>query len=186
MFTVSCVLLWSCARPIYQCIAHRIDYRHSLAALCFSLLSLLSQSTYEQEVPSPGPSASGSDVLFVRAQGHCDNKTPHIVLNEIWYCWSRPMPVCILFLKSKYVALIERHIACYSHCYVTWCSITTGIVASQYLSSRDAQLVKRYPRPHNVRRLNTSITFPLQSPFFTIYLHTSLKVMMINLTWLPW
>ena len=35
----------------------------------------------------------------------------------------------------------------YPHCYVTWCPLTTGIVASQYPSSMDAMLVTRYLTP---------------------------------------
>ena len=41
----------------------------------------------------------------------------------------------------------ESRFACYSHCYVTRCHLTTGIVTSQYPSSRDAALVTRYLTP---------------------------------------
>ena len=40
-------------------------------------------------------------------------------------------------------------------CYVTWCPLTTGIVALQYPSSREAVLVRRCPTPLISVRLNT-------------------------------
>ena len=50
-------------------------------------------------------------------------------------------------LKYEYRARSESRFACYSNCFVTWCPLTTGIVASQYLSSRGAVLVTRYLTP---------------------------------------
>ena len=64
-----------------------------------------------------------------------------------WYFQLQPLNVGILCLKDKFGAWNESHFACCSHCYVTWCSLTTGIVASQCLLSRDAVLVTCYPTP---------------------------------------
>ena len=60
---------------------------------------------------------------------------------------SCPMNVSILHLKYQYLARSESRFACYSHCYVTWCPLTTGVVASQFPSSRDAVLVTCYLTP---------------------------------------
>ena len=45
----------------------------------------------------------------------------------------------------------------YSYCYVTWCPLTTRIVASQCLTSRDAALVTRYLTPLITAGLNESV-----------------------------
>ena len=59
-----------------------------------------------------------------------------------------PVNVSNLHVKGAYVLeAIESHFTRFSHCYVTWCPLTTGIVASQYPSSRDAVLVRRCPTP---------------------------------------
>ena len=46
------------------------------------------------------------------------------------------MLVMILHVKYKYAARSEIHFACYCRCYVTWCHLTAGIVASHCPSSR--------------------------------------------------
>ena len=61
-----------------------------------------------------------------------------------WHFQFRPMNVSILHLKYDYPARSESRFACYSHCYVTWYPLTTGTVASQCPSARDAVLVTRY------------------------------------------
>ena len=61
-----------------------------------------------------------------------------------WHFHFRPMNVSILHLKDDCRARSESRFACYSHCYVTWCPLATGIVASQCPSARDAVLVTRY------------------------------------------
>ena len=61
-----------------------------------------------------------------------------------WHFQFRPVNGSILHLKYDYRARSESRSACYSHCYVTWCPLTTGIVASQCPSARDAVLVTRY------------------------------------------
>ena len=61
-----------------------------------------------------------------------------------WHLQFRPVNVSILHLKDDYRARSESRFACYSHCYVTWCPLTTGIVASQCPSARGAVLVRRY------------------------------------------
>ena len=64
-----------------------------------------------------------------------------------WHFEFRPMNVSILHLKYNYCARSESRFACYSHCYVTWYPLTTGTVASQCPSARDAVLVTRYLAP---------------------------------------
>ena len=61
-----------------------------------------------------------------------------------WHFQFRPVNVSILHLKYDYRARSESLFACYSHCYVTWYPLTTGIVASQCPSARDAVLVTPY------------------------------------------
>ena len=65
-----------------------------------------------------------------------------------WHFQFRPMNVNTLHLKYECRARSESRVACYSHCYVTLCPLTTGTVASQFPSSRDAALVTRYLTPH--------------------------------------
>ena len=69
-----------------------------------------------------------------------------------------PVNVSILHLKYEYRARSESRFPCHSHCYVTWCPLTTRIVASQFPSSRDAALVTRYLRPFISACLNSSKT----------------------------
>ena len=64
-----------------------------------------------------------------------------------WHFQFHSVNVSILHLKYEYRARSESHFACYSHCYITWCPLTTGIVASQFPSSRDAALVTCYITP---------------------------------------
>ena len=64
-----------------------------------------------------------------------------------WHFQFRPVNVSILHLKYDYRARSESRFACYSHCYVTWYPLMTGIVASQCPSARDAVLVTRYLTP---------------------------------------
>ena len=72
-----------------------------------------------------------------------------------WHFQFRPVNVSILHLKYEYRARSESRFACYPHCYVTWCPLTTGIVASQFPSSRDAALVTRYLTPFISACLNS-------------------------------
>ena len=65
----------------------------------------------------------------------------------------------ILHLKYDYSARSESSSACYSHCYVTWYPLTTGIVASQCPSARDAVLVTRYLTPFISACLNSFLRF---------------------------
>ena len=71
-----------------------------------------------------------------------------------WHFQFRPVNVSILHLKYEYCARSESRFACYPHCYVMWCPLTTGIVASQFPSSRDAALVTRYLTPFISAYLN--------------------------------
>ena len=76
-----------------------------------------------------------------------------------WHFQFRPMNVSILHLKYDCRARSESRFACYSHCYVTWYPLTTGIVASQCPSARDAVLVTRYLTPFISVCLNSFLRF---------------------------
>ena len=55
--------------------------------------------------------------------------------------------VSIFHFKFEYGAQNDISFACYSHCYVTWYPLSTGIVASQCLLSWDAAPVTSNLRP---------------------------------------
>ena len=76
-----------------------------------------------------------------------------------WHFQFRPVNVSILHLKDDYRARSKSRFACYSHCYVTRCPLTTGIVASQCPSARDALLVTRYLTPFISACLNWFLRF---------------------------
>ena len=76
-----------------------------------------------------------------------------------WHFQFRRVNVSILHLKYDYRARSESRFACYSHCYVTWYPLTTGIVASQCPSARDAVLVTRYLKPIISACLNSILRF---------------------------
>ena len=105
-----------------------------------------------------------------QARVHCDNKPRQISLNHdynVWYFQFHPVNVSILHLKDDYRAQSESRFACYSHCYVTWCPLTTGIVASQCPSARDAVLETRYITPFISTCLNSFLRFIPQENIFT-------------------
>ena len=60
---------------------------------------------------------------------------------------SHPMNVSILHLKCENGVRSKNCFACYSHCYVAWRPLTTGIISSQCPSSRDAVFVTSHLRP---------------------------------------
>ena len=80
--------------------------------------------------------------------------------------------VSILHLKYEYRARSESRFACYPHCYVTWCPLMTGIVASQFPSSRDAALMTCFLRPFISACLNSWKRFLLKQNIFTKNLQT--------------
>ena len=53
-----------------------------------------------------------------------------------WYLQFHTMNTNSLYLKSGYGARSKSHFACFSHCCIMWCPLMTGIVTSQYPSSR--------------------------------------------------
>ena len=89
-----------------------------------------------------------------------------------WHFQFRPVNVSILRLKYDCRARSESRFACYSHCYVTWYPLTTGIVASQCPSARDVVLVTRYLTPFISVCLNSFIRFLPQKNIFTKNLQT--------------
>ena len=87
----------------------------------------------------PRPLARGFYILFAQTRLHCDNKP--------WHFSFQPLNVSILNLKGKYGTWSESRFTCSSFCYIMWCPLTTGIVASQFPSSRDAVLVMCFLKP---------------------------------------
>ena len=94
---------------------------------------------------------------FAQAQVHWDNKPRQISLNPdlTWHFQFCPVNVSIRHLRYENRARSENRFACYPHYYVTWCPLTTGIVASQFPSSRDAALVTCYLTPFISACLNS-------------------------------
>ena len=84
---------------------------------------------------------------------------PVLITNITWHFQFRPMNVSILHLNYEYRARSESRFTCYSHCYVTWCPLTTGIFVWQFPSSKDAALVARYPTPFILASSNSSKRF---------------------------
>ena len=76
-----------------------------------------------------------------------------------WHFQFHPVNVGILHLKYDHRARSESCFACYSHCYVTWYPLTTGIVTSQCPSARDAVLVTRNLTPFISACLNSILRF---------------------------
>ena len=64
-----------------------------------------------------------------------------------WHFQFHLMNVSILHLRYEYHAQSESRFAWYPRCYVTWCPLTTEIVALECPSSRDAALMTRYLTP---------------------------------------
>ena len=64
-----------------------------------------------------------------------------------WHFQFHLVNVSILCLKYEYGAWGESRFACYSHCYVIWCPLMTGIVASQCTSASDAVLMTCFLTP---------------------------------------
>ena len=89
-----------------------------------------------------------------------------------WHFQFCPVNVSILYLKYEYRAQSESRFACYSHFYVTWSPLTTGIFASQFPSSRDAALVTRYLTPFISACINSLKRFLPQWNMFTKNLQT--------------
>ena len=111
-----------------------------------------------------GACETGSQIPRALARGvsprdltHCSHKPECIVTTDhdrsvlitiiTWHFQFFPVNVSILHLKYDYRARSESRFAGYSHCYVMWYPLTTGIVASQCPSARDAVLVTRYLTP---------------------------------------
>ena len=109
----------------------------------------------------PRALARGLDVLFAQTECIVTTNPDRSVLITIitWHFQFRPVNVSILHLKDDYRARSESRFACYAHCYVTWCPLTTGIVASQCPSARDAVLVMRYLTPFTSACLNSFLRF---------------------------
>ena len=82
---------------------------------------------------------SNSEAARPRDLIHCSHKPECIVTTNpdksvlititTWHFQFHLVNVSILHLKHKYRARSESRFTCYSCCYVTWCPLTTGIVA---------------------------------------------------------
>ena len=86
----------------------------------------------------------GSHKLFkIRALSH-----PNPTYRQLWSS-DDFFNNSILCSKGEYNDRDESHFACSSNYYVTWCPLTTAIVASQGPSSRDSEYVTNYSRSTN-------------------------------------
>ena len=85
-------------------------------------------------------SQTGSEIQRPLGQGiWCTVHTKCIVTRNpiiTWHFQFHFVNVGILHLKYKYGVQGESRFTCYSHCYVMWCPLMTGIVISQ-CQSRD-------------------------------------------------
>ena len=106
-------------------------------------------------LPNKKSNPEGFDVLFAEARVHRDNEPRQIGLNHDFHLQFHFVNVSIIHLKYEYLARSERRFAWCSYCYVIWCPLTTGIVAPQCLSSKDAALVTHYLPPLISVSLNT-------------------------------
>ena len=70
----------------------------------------------------------------------------------------QPVNVSILNLKDEYGTRSDARFTRFSHCYVTWCPLTTGIVIS-LPSSRDAVFVTSFFKPLTSACLNAAKQF---------------------------
>ena len=85
--------------------------------------------------------AEGLDALFALSRVHCDNKTWQIGINRDYSSkhvyetdsWQF-MNVGIRHIQCEYSFRNESHFTCYSHCYATWCLLTTGELLSHNAS----------------------------------------------------
>ena len=143
--------------------------------VCVCSLSQCTEAHAKQEDQSLGLMASGLDVLFAQARVHFDNKTQQIGLNHMYSMTLFISPhVSILHVKGRYDAQSESHFRSSSHCYVT-----TGIVPSQYPSSRDAVLEMCYLTALLLVCLNVVKTILPQENIFTTNLRFKLTVVML-------
>ena len=107
---------------------------------------------------------------------------PVLITIITWNFYFQPRSVGILHLKGRYSAGSESHSTCCSHCYIAWCPLTTGIVASLCLLSRDAECVMH--RPNRSRYLNAVKAILTLWNMFTINMRTSFKLKLF--IWPQW
>ena len=123
---------------------HHSDYLPHVTTwitdLCLNFNSVRNRTSNPEGV-------SPRDLTYCSHKPECiatTNRDRSVLITIItWHFQFRPVNVSILHLKDDYHARSESRFACYAHCYVTWCPLTTGIVASQCPSARDAVLVTR-------------------------------------------
>ena len=92
-----------------------------------------------------GNSKSNPKGVRLRDRTHCSHKPECIVtinpdrsvliMITTWHFQFHPVDVSISLLKGEARVIFTW----YSHCYVTWCPLRTGIVTSQYPLSRNAR-----------------------------------------------
>ena len=91
------------------------------------------------EIPN-GEGVSPKDLTYCSHKPECivtTNPDRSVLITIItWHFQFRPVNVSILHLKYDYRARSESRFVCYSHCYVTWYPLTTGVVASQCPSGK--------------------------------------------------
>ena len=111
----------------------------------------------------------------------CPDKS--ILITTItWQFQFHLVNVSIRHLRYEYRARSESRFACCSHCYITWCPLTTGSVVSQCPSSKDVSPVNVASHPLISASSNPLKRIPPQWNIFTMNLQTYLKVAMLILT----
>ena len=118
---------------------------HFYLRLVQGIVTMHCTRTYANSSLIPRAKAARLDVLCAQARLHCDNKTQEIgrILDYNMTCLISPGDVNIPQLRDEYGVRSENQFACWSHCYVTWCPFTTGIIVSHCPSSRDAMVATR-------------------------------------------
>ena len=102
-------------------------------------------------VASQYPSSRAFPIVMPRGAPQPRELSPHNTRRHALF----PLLCHVVPLNHGNCRLTIPVVMRFSHCYATWCPLTTGIVASQYPSSRDAVLVRRCLVPLILVYLNT-------------------------------
>ena len=104
--------------------------------------------------------------------------------NPLRLVWIKVIAWDFRFSSLNVDILHLRHMdmVSYFHCFVTWCTWTTGGVASQCPSPRDISLVTRHLTHSISACMNPLKRILLQYKILTMNLQTQLKIAMLRLT----
>ena len=133
----------------------------------------------EQEVVKPRDLTHSSHKLECIGTTNSDRSV--IIAITVKHFQFHLVNVNILHLHYEYGSTNESRFACCSHYYVTWCPLTTGIVASQCPSLGTATLVTRSLHTFNIGVFKSVKRIVPQQNISTMKLHIKLKVVMLFL-----